>query len=174
MRYIINLLFVAIIASSGAFVFSADVKAQPVCTGVIEVETIPDSSTEFPFTVTGDFPEEFTLEPNDGKKLTINGTITVTQGDVDGWVLRDIVCGSGNSEMAENEAENGFDNSVSFSIVNSGVTLTCDEPGGFAVCTFINSRTETVPTISQWGAIALVLGLGAVGYFVIHRRKATA
>ncbi len=162
MRYIISILFVAVIASSGALLFSADVKAQG-CAILLDVETIPESETEFPFTVTGAVTEEFTLQPlGIGKAfLLINETVTVTQGAVDGWVLRDIDC------------EFGEEDDVTTTIVNSGVTIACDGNAN-ATCTFINSRTETIPTLSEWGAIALVLGFGVVGYFVIRRRQVTA
>ena len=181
MRYIINLLFLAIIASSGALFFSPDVNAQPGCSIMIRVDTIPDSSTEFPYTVTGAVNKEFTITPDiisydSFFLLPFGDTATVTQGAVDGWVLRDIVCESDRSVgMMENEVEAPpfIENGVSYSIVDSGVTLTCDELSS-ARCTFINSRTEAIPTLSEWGAIALVLGFGAVGYFVIRRRKVTA
>jgi len=179
MRYIINLLFVAVLASSGALFFSADVKAQADCEIFIRVETVPDSSTEFPFTATGAVTNEFILESFDKDEdilLSLNDTVTVTQGSVAGWVLRDISCSSLLMREGENEAEllPVFEFGVSFSFVDSGVALTCDEPEGLITCTFINSRTETIPTLSEWGAIALVLGFGAVGYFVIRRRQVSA
>ncbi len=180
MKYIINLLFLAIIASSGALVFNSDVNAQQRgCTIMIGVETIPESSTEFPYTVTGAEEREFTLSPfalpYDGLVLIPFGdTVTVTQGDVNGWVLRDISCGGGLNGMAENEAEAPFiENGVSYSIVDSGVTLTCNEPS-FLGCTFINSRTEAIPTLSEWGLIAMVSVLGIAGFVILRRRQVSA
>ncbi len=175
MRYMINLLFVAVLATSGALLFSADVKAQGGCNILIGVETIPDSETEFPFAVVGNDPEEFTINPDsfDEKFFLPSGdTMTVTQGAVDGWVLRDITCGD-NAVGSENDAL-FIENGVTHSVVDSGVAFTCDEPRAFINCTFINSQTETIPTLSEWGAIALVLGFGAVGYFVIRRRQVSA
>ncbi len=160
MRYIVNLLFVAVLASSGAFLFSADVKAQNFCSATIFVDTIPGSDTDFPYTVTGEFPEEFTINPVQARKIGASDITTVTQGDVAGWVLRDIDC--------ENI------NNMNITKVGSGISFECLQNGGFASCTFINSQTEAIPTISQWGLVALVLGLGAVGYFVIRRRQVSA
>jgi len=42
------------------------------------------------------------------------------------------------------------------------------------VCTGIQPLTTDVPTLSEWGLIAMTGILGIVGFMVIRRRKATA
>ena len=35
-------------------------------------------------------------------------------------------------------------------------------------------RLATVPTVSEWGLVAMVAGLGLIGFFVARRRKSAA
>lgn len=177
MRYLLNLLFFAVIVSSGAFVFSTQASAQG-CTALVEVDTIPESSTEFPYTVAGDNEQEFVLEAFDpGRKIFIplGGLITVTQRDVPGWVLRDISCETPIREIdAVEEAERFIGPGVNAFVSGSTVTLTCDDEAGFTNCTFNNAQAEVVPTMSQWGILALVVALAAAAFFVMYRRKVSA
>ena len=71
----------------------------------------------------------------------------------------------------------------------SGVTITdtpngknfqCMASGGLAECVFQNLIEEpppppvpSVPTLSEWGLIAMASILGIVGFMVIRRRKVT-
>ena len=76
-----------------------------------------------------------------------------------GWRLADVEC------VAEG---------VQVTRVPYGVLLDCVEDGGNVECTFTNIIPDTVPTLSQWGFIAMAGILGLVGFMVIRRRNAAA
>ena len=46
--------------------------------------------------------------------------------------------------------------------------------GGVAECTFFNIIPTRIPTLSEWGLIAMAGILGIVGFMVMRRRKVTA
>ena len=90
-----------------------------------------------------------------------------------GWRLVEIDC-QGASGVGTDFLFDDNDNIV-------GVSLLCD-PGdvesGFATCTFINvpdvTVTTTIPTISEWGLIAMSGILGIVGLLAMRKRKVEA
>ena len=89
-----------------------------------------------------------------------------------GWRLVEIDC-QGASGVGTEFLFDDNDNIV-------GVSLLCDsgnEPG-FATCTFINvpdvTVTTTIPTISEWGLIAMSGILGIIGLLAIRKRKVEA
>ena len=165
MRYInkfLGMFVLTLVISSVALVFSADVMALiPICDVQISKEAVPVDGTEFPFTITGDITDEFTIQSDECEQfdLPTGDTIMVTEQTPDGWGLRDIDCRTINA---------------SASIAGQTVTITCDDIDGQAFCNFVNISTEAVPTISQWGIMALVVVLGVIGFMVMRRKKVTA
>lgn len=177
MRYLVNLLFIAVIVTSGAFIFSTQVSAQGGCTVFIEVDTVPDTNVVFPYTVVNNEPEEFELEDNVSPSqkffLPEGELMTVTQGDVPGWLLRGIDCRAPMREVGVGEAERFIGPGVNYTASGSRLTLTCDD-SGITTCTFLNAKTNAIPTISEWGMLALAAAFGIVALFAIRRRKAAA
>lgn len=48
-------------------------------------------------------------------------------------------------------------------------------PGLWNITQFVyTGRLATVPTLSKWGLVAMVAGLGLIGFFVARRRKSAA
>jgi len=87
-----------------------------------------------------------------------------------GWVLEEIIC-----EQSENCGEENNEPCINIIEVPNGLTLECLEGQGMATCTFFNERSaSSVPTITEWGMIAMAGILGIVGFMVMRRRKATA
>lgn len=167
MRNIINLFIITLTLSFGFFVFSGNAGVPtPGCSIVIQNQTIPESDVDFPFTISGEINEEFVLQDTDEEFFFIpaNSAVTVTEQVLPSWILRDIAC-----EIIEGSG-------VSIERVSNGIQFTCNEEVEVTNvdCTFINTQAEAIPTVSQWGVIALVLGLGVVGYLVIRRRSVTA
>ena len=56
-------------------------------------------------------------------------------------------------------------------IVENGICVR-DDDSGHGSC--ISPSNTPIPTLSEWGLIAMAGGLGIVGYMVIRRRKETA
>lgn len=167
MRNVIKLFVITLTLSLGLFVFSGNAAVPtPGCSIVIENQTIPESAVDFPFTISGEINDEFVLQDTDEEFFFIptDSAVTVTEQVLPGWVLRDIAC-----EIIEGSG-------VSVETVSNGIQFTCNEQVEVTNvdCAFINTQAEAIPTVSQWGVIALVLGLGVVGYLVIRRRSVTA
>jgi len=89
-------------------------------------------------------------------------TPTVTEGFTSGFVLDRVRCV-------------GIVEGITITEVNGGIEAQCNSNGGSDTCTFVNVRAVTaVPTLSEWGLIAMAGILGIVGFMLIRRRKVTA
>ncbi len=135
------------------------------CFITIIKEADPGGNTQFEFDVSGTGGMfSFNLsDPSDNSLeffLGIESSVSVTEIVPEGWELVDIDC-SGVGVVIE-PIENGRD-------------FTCLKIFDTASCTFRNEGPPpSVPTLSQWGLIALAGILGIVGFMVIRRRKVTA
>ncbi len=83
----------------------------------------------------------------------------VTEVIPEGWELVDIECSGIGVEIVS---------------IENGRNFTCLKIFDMATCTFENEGPSDVPTLSQWGLIAMAGVLGIIGFIVMRRRKATA
>lgn len=106
-----------------------------------------------PFILTSGIPQEYFVQ------TTV--IATYTELDNPGWELVDVAC----------ESNSGVD----VTYVENGVTIECLDGGGEAECVWTNARlTRNIPTLSEWGMIAMAGILGIAGFIVIRKRKVTA
>jgi hypothetical protein len=122
----------------------------------------PADDTPFDFTVTGNENFGFTLrDPSAATKIIdVDGEVTVLEEVPPGWIFDKVECTESQGILI-NEIPNG-------------ITISCETPDEVATCTFTNVRAAPIPTLSEWGLIAMAGVLGIVGYLVIRRKKATA
>ncbi len=183
MRYtqnLISLFVLTILMGLGSLVISSEqVMAQDSCELTIEKAADPADDTLFEFSVTGDQNFEFTLSDPSDPTETINivaedgqNMVTVTEQVPSGWSLDNIECTQGQS----NCGQNGFLPCLSITIdeeSNSITALCLDNDTGS--CTFTNStKPLNIPTLSQWGMIAMAGIFILVGIWAISRKKAEA
>jgi hypothetical protein len=161
--------FLAILVSLGFLVLSAEhVRAQaPGCGVTIGKIASPADDTPFDFLTTGVGPAEFTLmDPSDPSTMfTMGGgtNVTITEQAPAGWVLEDIACSETNDQIIVEISQND----LSISCITGPEEVTCN---------FINRRitASPIPTLSEWGLIAMAGILGIAGFMVIRRRKVAA
>ena len=107
-------------------------------------------------------PTQFSLFLSGGESelFGISPDITVTEIVPEGWELQDIRCTS---------------DGVAITKIENGVAGECLVSGsGGAECRFINVRPFNIPTLSEWGLLAMAGILGAAGFMVIRKRRITA
>jgi len=125
-----------------------------------------------------------------GKEYTTTATVERQEGPIEGAFLTfEIISGPNAGKMSEpNSGECIPDDCMTDSIGEVKWTYTSSKPGtDLIVASTIdedqmliesdpveNTWILPIPTLSQWGLIALVGILGIVGLIVIKRRKATA
>jgi len=157
----------------GAYKANAGMMAP--CNIVIEKVEVPDTGRDFDFNLSGNLNGEFFLQDGESENIGmgIDDVFTVTEDIPEGYTL-DIECTPGVTNCG---------NEVFVPCLNiiplddgSGVQVEClDNDSGS--CTFTNtlaaSPTE-VPTISEWGLIAMAGFLGLIAFFVLRRKKAVA
>lgn len=165
-KYLISF-FLAIFVSLSFLVLSAEqVRAQaPGCGVTIGEIASPADDTPFDFSSIGSGPAEFTLmDPSDSSIMfTMGGgtDVTITEHVPDGWILEDIVCTETNDQ-------------ITIAILENDLTISCRSGPEDVTCNFINRMLPTeIPTLSEWGLIAMAGILGIVGFMVIRRRKVT-
>lgn len=128
--------------------------------GIIVIKEAPGGSgVLFPFEVTRDGDEPFfvDIDGGDSDENSFNSSVTITELPLEGWTLSDIEC--------ESEGATGFE------ITDNGFTAGCDG-GGLVTCTFFNVQTKRpIPTLSEWGMIAMAGVLGIIGLIVAARRR---
>lgn len=131
--------------------------------GVTIIKEVSGGNSLFEYEVTVDGNPSFLVQLPGGESTggPFDSTVTVTELPISGWTLTDISC--------ETTGATGFE------ITENGFTAGCDG-GGDVTCTFFNVQTSlSIPTLSEWGMIALAVVLGAIGlYITARRRKATA
>lgn len=145
------------------------------CIITINKVSVPASDTEFDFFVTGVQEDSFTLsDPSNPSRLlgiNVEQSITVTEDVTPGWRLESIECVEG----VTNCGMDGFVPCLTAEVHGDSVTFFCDD-NDTASCTFTNVQTvSNVPTLSEWGLIAMAAVIGGAGLFMaIRRRKAAA
>lgn len=169
-------LFVAIFLIVGFLyvVLSKDTNAQgPICTLEIEKVAIPADNTPFNFIITGDINDEEPLfDPNDPTlilELNDPQTVTVTEELPSGWLLESIECEEQDNNCGDTPCLN-----ITIDEESNSITAQClDNDTGS--CTFTNIKAPSqVPTLSEWGLIAMAGILGIIGFIVIRKRQLTA
>jgi len=136
------------------------------CTITIEKEADPADNTEFDFSVTGGQNFDFTLmDPSDATEIIIINSedvmeTAVTEEVPSGWKLDKIECTEAEFIMTTN--------------ITNGIMFKCDDSDEIT-CTFFNVKLPiNIPTLSEYGLIAMAGILGIVGFMVIRRRRAVA
>lgn len=138
---------------------------QPECPVVLGKDAPGAGDLEFVFiTTTSGGDDQFVLI--DGQtapgNVEENFPVTIVEELPNGWVLESVDC-----ETAE---------SVQVEEIENGIRLTClQATEELSSCTFNNILLEArpIPTLSQWGMIAAVVGLGLIGLVAVRRRAAS-
>jgi hypothetical protein len=143
-------------------------RAVAACQIVIEKIANPADNTEFVFTAPDSDNPNFTLK-DPSEPITTTGiargvTTTVTEEVPPGWIL----------DVDKEECTGDTDKIFIFNEPN-GLRFNCESDNATVTCTFFNEKipTPNVPTLSEWGLIAMAGILGIIGFMVIRRRKAT-
>ena len=172
---VLSLLITAILLFAGSLFINTDKAiAVGVCNITVEKIALPDLGTEFQFSAPSPGPGNFTLSSGEQEifnEILYGDDVTIIEQVPEGWILESFSCEvtGGNFTPLINELENG-------------VTIDCegDAPPGQdpevsdITCLFVNNVIpQNVPTLSEWGIIAMAGILGMVGFMVIRRRKAT-
>lgn len=152
-----------------SLMFSVDQVHAQACGVEVIKNAEPADNTPFNFTaVVLGTPEPFVLTDPDNNVVSIALGLnsTIAEEVPPGWELASIEC----------EAREGDEDLIDFIITGSTVTINCvDGTFGFGTCVFNNVlESQNVPTLSQWGLIAMAGILGIVGFMVARRKKVSA
>jgi len=172
-RKLLSVFIISLVTTAALFVFTLKVYAQPEigCTGEIVKVANPEDDTPFTFTLfNGELGEVFDLSDpsnNVAPIFMVPGAIfDITEQVASGWVLESIQCDSdGPVEITVNEDSN----SVEIKCIDSIALFQCEFHNVLAPV-----ELAQVPTLSEWGLIAMASLLGIVGLIVDRRRKAAA
>jgi len=174
MRYM-SIIIIAVVVGLGSLALNVDqARAQDFCVITIEKVAIPADDTPFTFIVSGNDSSEFVLmDPSDpitGGPISIDETLIIAEEVPPGWELDSIECTQGQQDCDDVPCLN-----ITIDEETNSITAEClaEDEGS---CTFTNVRVATteVPTLSEWGLIAMAGVLGIVGFMVMRRRKVTA
>lgn len=125
---------------------SEPVQAQFACEITITKDADPADDAPFEFEILPS-GENFTLMDPSQQSFAFflngNETVRVTELPTEGFSLTDINC---TTEDEEN---------VIIILDQSAVRISCELPGPSFDCTFVNSANNQIPTLSQWGLIAM-------------------
>jgi hypothetical protein len=145
------------------------------CSIIIEKDADPADNTPFNFLL-GDGGSFKLMDPSDNTEtfmIEANTSLSVVEEVPEGWILEETGCSRGG---ADNCGEDDQEPCINLIEIPNGRTFECldTDTATSATCTFFNVNIErNVPTLSQWGLIAMAGILGIVGFMVMRRKKAT-
>lgn len=179
MRYALNsisLLILTTIIGAGFLALGtgrAGAQEQP-CTATIQKVADPADDTTFNFSISGDIVGELNLsdpgDPSTFVGLGIDDTVTITENVPPGWELASIECTEGTTDCGSGV----FEPCLTATVDGNSVTFFCED-NDTASCVFTNVRTlGQIPTLSEWGLIAMAGIMGLVGLFIVMRRRKAA
>ncbi len=179
MRYVLNLIsffMLSMLVGAGSLVLGtgrAGAQEQP-CTATIQKVADPADDTTFNFSISGDIVGELNLsdpgDPSTFVGLGIDDTITITENVPPGWTLASIECTEGTSDCGTGV----FEPCLTATVVGNSVTFFCED-NDLATCVFTNVRSsDPIPTLSEWGLIAMAGLMAVVGLFIVMRRRKAA
>lgn len=150
-------------------------RAQDRCEVTIEKVAIPANNTEFEFSG----PPTFTLSDPGNPTHIVDvlaqddgNRTTIIEEDRLGWELESIVCTPPTGGFCVGPG--GPTPCLTITVIENGINIDCFDSGR-ATCTFTNALIQRdVPTLSQYGLIAMAGVLGLVAFFVMRRKKAAA
>jgi len=165
-----NLVFaVCLISGSATCTYTNTPIAGQACNINVEVESLNGGDTTFPFNMSaGSLNDDFELNVDQTMSfddMPFSTQYTITETVPEDWILQKIVC--------DGDADFNQDRNI------DSVEITCNSTGDVN-CVFSNRRIPQppppapIPTLSEWGLIAMAGALGLIGYMVIRRRKASA
>jgi IPTL-CTERM motif len=177
-RNMISFVIVTALAFAGMLTLCQEnARAQLDNNCIISINKVatPANDKVFDFTVTGAQDTTFSLSdpshPLQVLGINVSQTLTVTEEDIQGWALDGIECTQG---IINCGTGGEFVPCLTAVVDGNSVTFECLD-NDTASCTFTNSLLErNIPTLSEWGLIAMAGVLGIAGLLVIRRRKATA
>lgn len=164
----ITCIFLLMIISAGIILSSTEFASAQSCEITI-CKSAPGAPSDLPFffnfSATDFKPFTFDLFSESecySQALLLTTQATITEEPTEGWPLADINCSD--------------DEGVPVVFIRDGIEVTCDPVDGFAsrTCTFVNGiriPERNIPTLSEWGMIALAGLIGIVGFIVMSKRK---
>ena len=173
-RSLISFVILTMLVGLGFLVLIANqAKAENECILTVTKVADPADDTVFTFLGTGD--DNFSFELSDPTNPTSVGfisdgnTVTITEELPHGWILDKIECTELPNDCGDTPCL-----IITIDEETNSITGECldDDEGSY---TFFNVKLPiNIPTLSEWGLIAMAGILGIVGYLVLRRRKVTA
>jgi hypothetical protein len=182
-RSLISFVILTMLVGLGFLVLSADQaragsNGGDICSIIIKKDADPADDTPFNFLFGNGGSGSFKLmDPSDNTEtfmIKANTSLSVEEEVPEGWILEETGCSRGGADDCGEEDQEPCINLIE---IPNGRIFECldTDTATSATCTFFNVNIErNVPTLSQWGLIAMAGILGIVGYLVIRRKKATA
>lgn len=174
------LIIMTVVVSLGLLTIGPlEVKAQDGCLLEMRKSANPADDRVFDFLQTGpeDQESEFGLSDPDNpttiRLIPFGGPVTITELVPPGWQLESIECVNGTDNCGPGVFVPCLE--IIPDLENNSIVAFClDNDEGS--CTFTNVRAPApvVPTISQYGLIAMAGVLGLIAFFVLRRKKAVA
>lgn len=175
-RSSIGFVFLIIVGGLGPLVLGTTYARAQDCILTIDKVAFPANDFPFDFLVTGNGSEGFTLSyPSDNSidiGMSVGNIFTITEDAVPGWQLENIECTDGSSNCGP---PGEFIPCLRITIIDGGIVAECLDNDD-ASCVFSNVASPTdIPTLSEWGLMAMAAVIGAAGVFIaLRRRKAAA
>ncbi len=179
MRYVLNLIsfvILVMIVGLGSLALGTGRAVAQDCKVSITKSASPANNFTFVFVATGE-SGEFTSElkdpdsPETSFGMNVGETETVTEEDANGWALESIVCTEGVTNCG---GPGEFVPCLTATVDGNSVTFECLD-SDTASCVFTNVvAPSNIPTLSEWGLIAMAGILGIAGFMVVMRRRKAA